>query len=434
LPSWRKISERWRSQILATYTAAIDGTLAWFGGIDQPVGGQAEGKIINEGEVAGGKLEVIIQRFPWRLPLVFFHVLPSHKSFTMRTILLIEDNPDMRDNTTEILELADYRVLTAIHGKEGVKMAKQERPDLIICDIMMPELDGYGVLRMLGANAETASIPFIFLTAKAEKIDFRKGMNLGADDYIAKPFDDVELLDAIEIRLKKHQAIHQDYPNNAQGLDGFMEAARGLETLEVLSETQQTRLYKAKEVIFHEASYPYGLLLINKGKVRTYKANEDGKEYATGLHKTGDYLGYLPMLRDTPYQETAMAMDDTDIIVIPKEDFFALIYNNRDVSNKFIQMLSDSLNEKEEELLHLAYDSVRKRVADALLQLERKFHNQRQEVFKMSVTRDHLASLVGTSKECVIRVLSDFKEEGLVETKMSEIRIIDSEGLAKVRF
>ena len=353
----------------------------------------------------------------------------------MKHILLIEDNPEMRENTAEILELADYKVSTAANGKEGVALAKKEVPDLIICDIMMPELDGYGVLRMLGSNQETASIPFIFLTAKAEKSDFRKGMNLGADDYITKPFDDVELLDAIEMRLKKHAALQQDYENNAEGLQAFMQDIRGFTALEEISDERQTRIYKAKEVIFHEGSYPYGLLLINKGKVRTYKTNEDAKEYVTGLYKTGDYMGYLPLLRDTPYMESAMAMSDTEIIVIPKDDFFALLYNNRDVSNRFIQMLSDTLNEKEEALLHLAYDSVRKRVADALLQLQAKFHPQSSDdPFKMAVTRDHLASLVGTSKECVIRVLSDFKDEGLVETKMSEIKIINPGGLANIRY
>ncbi len=353
----------------------------------------------------------------------------------MKNILLIEDNPDMRENTAEILELADYNVTTASNGKEGVAIAKKSHPDLIICDIMMPELDGYGVLRMLGANKETSSIPFIFLTAKAEKNDFRKGMNLGADDYITKPFDDVELLDAIEMRLKKHEVLQQEYENNAEGLHAFITDARGMVSLEEVSDERQTRIYKAKEVIFHEGSYPYGLLLVNKGKVRAYKTNEDAKEYVTGLYKTGDYIGYLPILRDTPYTESAMAMADTEIIVIPKEDFFALLYNNRDVSNRFIQMLSESLNEKEEALLHLAYDSVRKRVADALLTLQSKFHPQAAEdPFKMAVTRDHLASLVGTSKECVIRVLSDFKDEGLVETRMSEIKIINPDGLAKIRY
>ena len=87
----------------------------------------------------------------------------------MKTILLIEDNPDMRDNTTEILELAHYNVLAAENGKKGIKLAQEQQPDLIICDIMMPELDGYGVLHLLSKESETASIPFIFLTAKAEK-------------------------------------------------------------------------------------------------------------------------------------------------------------------------------------------------------------------------------------------------------------------------
>mgnify|MGYP000663310654 CR=1 FL=1 len=100
----------------------------------------------------------------------------------MKKILLIEDNMEMRENTAEILGLANYQVVTAENGKEGVRLAQAEKPDLIICDIMMPELDGYGVLHMLSKTPELASIPFIFLTAKAEKSDHRKGMTMGADD------------------------------------------------------------------------------------------------------------------------------------------------------------------------------------------------------------------------------------------------------------
>ncbi|MCA6407955.1 MAG: response regulator, partial [Cytophagales bacterium] len=121
----------------------------------------------------------------------------------MSKILIIEDNLEVRENTAEILELAQYKVITAENGKTGVELAIKGKPDLIICDIMMPVLDGYGVLHMLSKNPETAAIPFIFLTAKSEKSDYRKGMELGADDYITKPFDDTQLLNAIEIRLKK---------------------------------------------------------------------------------------------------------------------------------------------------------------------------------------------------------------------------------------
>lgn len=125
----------------------------------------------------------------------------------MKRILLIEDNPDVRENTAEILELAGYEVDTAENGKIGVSKANEKPFDLIICDIMMPELDGYGVLHILNKNPKTSATPFIFLTAKAERADFRKGMNMGADDYLTKPFEETDLLDAIELRLQKSAAV-----------------------------------------------------------------------------------------------------------------------------------------------------------------------------------------------------------------------------------
>jgi CheY-like chemotaxis protein len=137
----------------------------------------------------------------------------------MKKILLIEDNKDVRENTAEILQLAQYMVTTAKNGKEGVELAQKEKPDLIICDIMMPVLDGHGTLHLLSKNEETASIPFIFLTAKAERSDFRKGMEMGADDYLTKPFDDVELLNAIESRFKKNDILKR---NSVKILKGSM--------------------------------------------------------------------------------------------------------------------------------------------------------------------------------------------------------------------
>src|SRR6188474_2924588 len=101
-------------------------------------------------------------------------------------ILLIEDNPDIRENTAEILEMSNYLVDTAENGKLGIEKALAQKPDLIICDIMMPVLDGYGVLHLVNKNQQLAGIPFIFLTAKSERTDFRKGMEMGADDYITK--------------------------------------------------------------------------------------------------------------------------------------------------------------------------------------------------------------------------------------------------------
>ena len=133
----------------------------------------------------------------------------------MKKILVIEDEPEMRRNLTTVLRLEQFRALPAENGRIGVELAKKEKPDLILCDVMMPELDGYGVIAALRADPETAAIPFIFLTAKGEKPDIRAGMNLGADDYLTKPVAKHDLLQAIRSRLERatQQAVPEFNPN-----------------------------------------------------------------------------------------------------------------------------------------------------------------------------------------------------------------------------
>src|SRR6201985_1431001 len=133
----------------------------------------------------------------------------------MKKILVIEDEPEMRRNITSLLRFCDYEPIAAENGRQGVEVARQEKPDLILCDVMMPELDGYGVIAALRADPETAAIPFIFLTAKGEKPDIRAGMNLGADDYLTKPVAKHDLLQAIRSRLERaiQQAVPEFNPN-----------------------------------------------------------------------------------------------------------------------------------------------------------------------------------------------------------------------------
>jgi DNA-binding NarL/FixJ family response regulator len=123
----------------------------------------------------------------------------------MKKILVIEDEPDMRRNLATVLRLEKFQPLTAENGRAGVELARKEKPDLILCDVMMPQLDGYGVLQALRADAELALIPFIFLTAKGEKEDLRGGMNLGADDYLTKPVAKADLLRAVAARLLRSE-------------------------------------------------------------------------------------------------------------------------------------------------------------------------------------------------------------------------------------
>ncbi len=121
----------------------------------------------------------------------------------MKTILIIEDQPDMRENISTILEMEEFAVLAAPNGREGLDMARAEKPDLILCDIMMPEMDGLGVLEALRKDPTVAGTPFIFLTTKGEKRDLRAGMELGADDYLTKPVCAEDLLGAVNARLAR---------------------------------------------------------------------------------------------------------------------------------------------------------------------------------------------------------------------------------------
>lgn len=121
----------------------------------------------------------------------------------MKKILVIEDEPEMRRNITALLRYHDYEPISAQNGRAGVELARRQKPDLILCDVMMPELDGHGVLQALQADDSLARTPFIFLTAKGEKDDLRSGMNLGADDYLTKPVANADLVQAIETRLRR---------------------------------------------------------------------------------------------------------------------------------------------------------------------------------------------------------------------------------------
>ncbi|MBT3980985.1 MAG: response regulator [Bacteriovoracaceae bacterium] len=349
----------------------------------------------------------------------------------MKKILIIEDDTVMRENTSEILKLGQFEVLTASNGKEGSILAREVIPDLIISDILMPGLDGYGVLHILSKDPATALIPFVFLTAKAEKSELRKGMDLGADDYITKPFEDTELLSAVEARLKKNEILKTEFTRNKEGLNLFLDQAKEIHELKDLKETRPESHYKKKEIIFHAGDKPHYLFFLNKGKVKTYKTNDSGKEFITNIYSEGEFFGHPPLFKDKDYSDSALVLEDSEIIKIPKEDFLSLMYKNRNVANQFVKMLSNQIEKQEKQLLKLAYDTVRKRTAEALLELAKRY-SKPDENTPIFVTRDDLASLAGTATETVIRCLGEFKEDNFIRVHGREIAIINEEGLRSI--
>ncbi|ULQ53325.1 response regulator [Flavihumibacter fluvii] len=347
----------------------------------------------------------------------------------MKKILLIEDNENIRDNTAEILELSGYTVITAEDGKIGVQKALDQKPDLIICDIMMPILDGYGVLHAVQKNDAIKNTPFIFLTAKTERSDFRKGMELGADDYITKPFTGAELLTAVESRLKKHEQLKQELSSGITGTNPTLQPGGGLNALEELIQGRNVNKYKKKQLIYSEGNHPNRLYYLIKGKVKACRYNDEGKGLVTELYSSGDFLGHVALLEGTPYKDTAEVLEDSELTIIPKEEFDELIHKNPEVANKFIRLLASNVSEKEKQLLSLAYNSLRKKVADALLTMLHKFGKPSEDNFIIDINRESLATIAGTATESLIRTLSDFRNEKLVDMVEGGIIILNQKKL-----
>ena len=327
--------------------------------------------------------------------------------------------------------LAGYQCLSAANGREGVDIAKKEKPDLIICDIMMPELDGYGVLHMLRRNEETSTTPFIFLSAKTERTDLRKGMDMGADDYITKPFDDIELLNAVETRLRKYDILHEKYSVGEKGASELIKKLNGSGLLDMQMNIYELESWSKKQILYAEGKRPKYLYLLKKGKIKTFRIHEDGKEYITNLYAADDFIGYLPLLENKVYDDTAEVLEEAEVLMIPKDDFLEALYHDMNIASKFIKLIAQNVQEKEERLMQLAYGSLRKRVAKALLDINAKFSAANNAIH---ISREDIAQYIGTATESLIRTLSDFKSEKLVETVDGKIRILNKEKLQNMLY
>lgn len=349
-----------------------------------------------------------------------------------KKVLLIDDSRDVRENVAEILTLSDYEVLTSENGKEGVEVAQKNLPDIIVCDIAMPLLDGFGVIHLLSRSPETANIPVILLTARTDRDNYRKGMELGADDFITKPFEEAELLRAIEARLNKHNREKDGRTGSADGFLALMNDSRSLEAFREAAGDGLVFDFQKREYVYREGSQPRYVYFIESGKVKTVLLSNDGKELMTGLYGEGDIFGHIAMLEEAEYTESAIAVEPVKLYALNKADFFSLLGTHQGASAKFIRIMANQLVEAEDKLLRLAYDSVRKRVAEALVEVYRTYSlsNGKKEI---EISRQELASYVGTATETVIRTLSAFKQEGLINIVQSNIIIKDLAGLIRMK-
>ena len=351
----------------------------------------------------------------------------------MPTILLIEDDDRIRANTAELLGLAGYAVLAAANGQFGVALALAAKPDLVICDIMMPELDGYGVLQIFNQNPQLAGVPFIFLTAKTERADIRRGMDLGADDYLVKPFNKAELLSAVAGRLARFRRLRPEYDLQAGGLGEFLDDARAVGPLAGLSLDRKVHSVHKKQDVYLEGDEATRGYFVKSGRVKTMKTTAGGKELTTVLYGPGEFFGYLALLESMPHHDSAVALEDAELLYIPQQDLTELLLRNAEVGRQFIRLLAGRVRAREQELLDMAYNSIRRRVADALLRLGAPL-GETAAPAPIRLTRDDLAALVGTATESVSRTLSEFSQAGLIELTPNNIRVVEPDKLRRAQW
>lgn len=346
----------------------------------------------------------------------------------MTQVLLIEDDSAVRENTAELLELSNYEVITGSNGKNGLRKAVEYLPDIIVCDIMMPEMDGYGVLKALSERAETVNIPFIFLSAKTEHSDVRKGMDLGADDYLVKPFEEEDLINAVESRLAKVSILEsfqgeQQAKKQAQDLSSLNDLKSFMADYPVLS-------FAEGEYIYESGKQSNFIYLVKRGVVKAHRIDEKGKELITELYRDNDFFGNATFGQADVYNEFATAMEATELYAVSKRELHEILANNGKLTLDLVEVLSKHLTGVKDQLMEMAYGTVRKKTANTILLFAERM--RKHPLKSIRIARSDLANVAGMAPESLIRTLSGFKKEGLIEIEGRNIEILDSDALKKV--
>lgn len=349
----------------------------------------------------------------------------------MKTILLIEDDRALRENTMELLELSGYVVLTASNGKIGIEVAKKNLPHIIICDIMMPIVDGYGVLESLSSDEKTKHIPFIFLSAKTEHKEIRKGMDLGADDYLTKPFEESDLISAVESRLAKSELLSRMLAKTSNDQGVSEDEMRTLNELKnFFDDNGEVVDFEEGQTIYQEGSRSNMIYLMLKGLVKCHIMDADGKELITSLYRADDFLGFTSFLNNIPYQESATAIEPVALAGISKDNLKEILRKNNNISLELMELFTENISVIKGQLLQMAYSSVRKKTAQTLLQFAEIMNRDTEDPIKIS--RNDLASVAGIATESLIRTLSGFKKEGLIDIEGRNIHIKELKALRHV--
>lgn len=340
----------------------------------------------------------------------------------MRKIVFVGVSAEGMPNIPEILGIAGYEVFHAEDGKSGMNLIMDKLPDMVISTIQLAYLDGLSLLHVIRKQLSLVCIPVIFVTNSDSRDEVRKAMTAGADDCISSPFTETELLYVVECRLKKADMMRQYMEHHIEFNNSNGDSEK--KVFEDFLEGRSSHRFGRNQNIYKEGQSPKYLYFIKNGKVRLVKSSSDGKDLVTDLCGEGDFLGHTALIQNTHYRESAESIDAAELILVPRSEFQQLLKENLILSYKFNQILATTLTHKNSHLVGIAYNSLRQKVAEALLLVKNKYSATQQDNFAIQMNREVLANIAGTAKESLIRTLSDFKSERLIE--------VGSDGVIKI--
>lgn len=343
--------------------------------------------------------------------------------------ILVVGSPNLGEfNMLDVLNIAGYAVTHAQDGKSAFQLVLEQHPDLILSKTKLSLLDGLSLLHIVRKHAQLILTPIIFITEQENKDEVRRMMTAGADDCLAGKITDTELLYVVESRLKRIEGLKGVLEQNNNQTAGSMINEK--KVMEELLQGRSVYRYGKNQQIFAEGQSPKFLYYIKSGKVRIFKSSSDGKDLVIDLCGETDFIGYTALIQNTHYRESAESIDTAELILVPRSEFQQLLRINLTFSYKFNQILACSLAHKNSHLVGIAYNSLRQKVAEALLQVKRKYAPSEQESFAIHMNREVLANIAGTAKESLIRTLGEFKSERLIEVGSDgDIKIINEKKL-----
>lgn len=347
----------------------------------------------------------------------------------MKAILLITTNEELRKKVAGIFDYSGYSVTTVPDGAAAIESAIGVQPEVILCDLDLPEPGSYTLLHAVAQHASISRIPVILLGSFPTKEDVRKAMDAGADDCLPLPFEGIELLRAVEAALdrKTRRSLHSAKKHADDVLPTGDKEDR--QRLTVLFGDRDMQTFRRKQSLYSEGQRATQVWFIASGKVKTFRINEDGKELITNLYGQGDLVGYTEALQGDCYRDSARAVEDTGLIAIPRSEFLRIITTSTELSRLLLQMLARNSTRRDEGLVDLAYNSLRKRVANGLLRLSETFNEGVQGNRTINLSRENLAAIIGAAPESLTRTLSDFKKEKLISMQEGVITLLNEEKL-----